>query len=141
MSLRVSASVRRFLYSPSIGTNACENAPSANRRRNRLGMRKATKNASVAAPAPKTQATSISRTNPRIRETRVMLLTVASALSRFMEGYVTRRARLRLRFHKRCSRRDLRGGRVRQELQEYRCFPCNIHKISVSFRAFEAPVD
>ena len=38
------------LYSARIGTKACENAPSANRRRSRLGSRKATKKASVGEP-------------------------------------------------------------------------------------------
>src|SRR5436309_5202514 len=36
-----------------------------------LGMRNATKNASVVGPAPKTSATSMSRTNPRTRESSV----------------------------------------------------------------------
>ena len=40
---------------------AGENAPSANRRRSRLGMRKATLKASVSAPAPKSVATRVSR--------------------------------------------------------------------------------
>ena len=52
----------RFLYSASTGTNACENAPSAKRRRSRLGMRKATKKASVAKPAPNARAMKKSRT-------------------------------------------------------------------------------
>src|SRR6266568_4510218 len=80
----VAESPRRFLYSASKGTKACEKAPSANSRRSRLGMRKATKNASVAAPAPNSLAITTSRTNPRTRDTSVMLLTVASAFSRFM---------------------------------------------------------
>ena len=82
--LRLLSSPRRFLYSARIGTKACENAPSANRRRSRLGILNATKNASVAMPAPNTRAITASRTKPRMRETSVMLLTVASALSRFM---------------------------------------------------------
>ena len=77
-------SPRRVRYSDRTGTKACEKAPSANSRRSRLGMRKATKNASVAAPAPNSLAITTSRTNPRTRDTSVMLLTVASALSRFM---------------------------------------------------------
>jgi hypothetical protein len=47
-------------------------------------MRKATKNASVATPAPNSRAISTSLMNPRMRDTSVMLITVASALSRFM---------------------------------------------------------
>src|SRR3990170_4581315 len=46
---------------------AVDSAPSASSRRNRFGMRKATKNASVRGPAPKARATTTSRTNPRIR--------------------------------------------------------------------------
>jgi ribosomal protein S20 len=49
---RVAASPSRARVAASNGTKACENAPSANSRRNRLGMRKATLKASVAAPAP-----------------------------------------------------------------------------------------
>ena len=47
-------------------------------------MRKATKNASVAMPAPNSRAINTSLTNPRMRDTSVMLLTVASALNRFI---------------------------------------------------------
>jgi hypothetical protein len=52
-------------------------------------MRNATKNASVAIPTPKIRAISTSLTNPRMRETSVMPLTVASVLRRFMVEYVT----------------------------------------------------
>src|SRR3569832_2414719 len=69
-----------------MGTKACENEPSANSRRSRMGILKATKKASVSMPAPKTRAMMVSRTNPRMRESRVMLLTAARALSRFMDG-------------------------------------------------------
>ena len=84
MSSRVSASERVARYSEITGTNACEKAPSPKRRRSRFGMRKATKNASVASPAPKILAMKKSRTKPRIRETSVKLLTVARARSRFI---------------------------------------------------------
>ena len=59
---RVASGDSRLRTSARIGTKACENAPSANSRRSRLGMRKATKNASVARPAPKTRAMKKSRT-------------------------------------------------------------------------------
>src|ERR1039458_504289 len=72
------------LYSARMGTKAWEKAPSANRRRSRLGMRKATKNASVARPAPNRRAITASRTKPRMRDTRVMPPTVASARRRFI---------------------------------------------------------
>ena len=51
-------------------------------------MRNATKKASVAIPAPKILAINTSRKKPRMRETKVMLLIVASALSRFMGMYI-----------------------------------------------------
>src|SRR5471030_82608 len=80
----VSPSPFLVLYSARIGTKAWEKAPSANRRRSRLGIRKATKNASVASPAPNRRAITASRTKPRMRDTSVMALTVASARRRFM---------------------------------------------------------
>src|SRR3981189_3188076 len=83
-SLRVSSAEARFLYSASTGTNACENEPSANRRRSRFGMRKATKKASVARLAPKARAMMKSRREPRMRLRRVRLLTVARARRRLM---------------------------------------------------------
>mgnify|MGYP006147922639 CR=1 FL=1 len=42
--------------------------------------------ASVAIPAPKVRAISVSRTKPRIRESIVIELTAANDLSRFIEG-------------------------------------------------------
>src|SRR6056300_1062829 len=63
----------RFLrYSESTGTKAWENAPSANRRRRKLGILKATKKASAAGPSPNTAAKTISRTSPSIREKNVI---------------------------------------------------------------------
>ena len=44
-----------------------------------LGMRKATKNASVIGPAPNALATTMSRTNPRSRLSRVALAMPPSA--------------------------------------------------------------
>src|SRR5258708_3769723 len=85
-SSRVAASPWRLRYSPSTGTKACENAPSAKRRRSRLGMRKATTNASIARPAPNRIARSVSRTKPVMRDASVMPLTEAAALSRFNLG-------------------------------------------------------
>src|SRR5688500_5064508 len=82
-SARVWPSPCRARYSPSTGTNACANAPSPTRRRSRFGMRKATKKASVRAPAPKVTAMRTSRTKPEIRDSSVMALTEAAAFSRF----------------------------------------------------------
>jgi hypothetical protein len=83
ISALVGSSPRLAWYSPRIGTKACENAPSPKMRRSRLGMRKATLNASVISDAPKARAIRISRTRPVMRESIVRLLMVASALSRF----------------------------------------------------------
>src|SRR5882672_3488308 len=49
------------------GTNAALMAPSANRSRTRLGIRNATLNASIALPAPNMDASTWSRTSPRMR--------------------------------------------------------------------------
>src|SRR5882672_12149994 len=49
------------------GTNAALIAPSANRSRTRFGMRNATLKASMALPAPNIDASSWSRTSPRMR--------------------------------------------------------------------------
>ena len=92
--LRVSSAELRFLNCDRTGTNAWENAPSANMRRSRLGILKATKNASVARLAPKMRANRKSRTYPITRLTMVRLLTANRARSRFML-YVRIRALLR----------------------------------------------
>ena len=76
----VSSSPCCVLLAASTGTNAWLNAPSANKRRNRLGMRNATLKASVMALAPKVEATSNSRTKPVMRETRVRAETVEADL-------------------------------------------------------------
>jgi len=52
-SSRTSSKLRWERYSDNTGTNAWENAPSANRRRRKLGILKATKNASALAVEPK----------------------------------------------------------------------------------------
>ncbi len=82
---RTSVSERLLRACPRIGTKAWAKAPSANSRRNRLGMRKATQKASVMGPAPKARATRMSRTSPEIRDSRVKLLTVAAERNRLME--------------------------------------------------------
>ena len=50
-----------------VGTKAAVSDPSAKNLRSRLGMVKATKKASVTIPAPKTAATTMSRTSPATR--------------------------------------------------------------------------
>src|SRR6185436_2103551 len=74
----------RFFCSARIGTKACENAPSANRRRSRFGILNATKKASVARLAPNSRAMKKSRAKPSTRETNVRLLIAARARSRLM---------------------------------------------------------
>ena len=64
------------LISLNTGTNACAKAPSANKRRKKLGIRFANKNTSAAAPAPNKLATTASRTSPKIREIIVIALTI-----------------------------------------------------------------
>src|SRR5690606_1802056 len=81
---RTSSGARVLRAWPNMGTKACENAPSANSLRSRLGMRKATQNASVRGPAPKELAISTSRARPVMRENSVKLLTVAADLSKFI---------------------------------------------------------
>src|SRR5918996_1575779 len=60
-----------------IGTKPALNAPSANRRRRKLGSLNATKKASASGPAPSRAAIMMSRTKPRRRETSVIEPTVA----------------------------------------------------------------
>ncbi len=82
-----------------IGTKAAENAPSANRRRNTLGMMKAWNQASVTAFAPSTRLKIISRAMPATRLTIVSPPIVPTFLRRLTAGasYLARvRTQLRL---------------------------------------------
>ena len=78
----VAASPCCCLLAASTGTKAWLKAPSANRRRNKLGMRKATLKASVMALAPNIDAMSNSRPSPVMREARVSSETVDADLNR-----------------------------------------------------------
>ncbi|MNE67181.1 hypothetical protein D3C80_1627740 [compost metagenome] len=80
ISTRVASSPSLALVPASTGTKAWLKAPSANRRRNRLGMRNATLKASVSAFAPNMEAMSRSRSKPVIREASVNRETVEAAL-------------------------------------------------------------
>src|SRR5688500_16899864 len=60
-----------------MGTTPASTAPSANRRRRKLGSLNATKKASASGPAPSSAAIMMSRTKPSRRETRVIEPTVA----------------------------------------------------------------
>jgi hypothetical protein len=64
------------------GTNACENAPSANRRRSRFGILNATANASMTGPDPNQAENAISRASPVMRDNSVMQPTTEVAVSR-----------------------------------------------------------
>ena len=66
------------------GTNAAAKAPSANRRRNRLGSLKATMKASAIGPEPSTADSTMSRTKPTMRLSSVKLPTVAMARPRLI---------------------------------------------------------
>ncbi|MNT60094.1 hypothetical protein D3C72_1976510 [compost metagenome] len=77
--MRSSPSLARVVAST--GTKAWLKAPSANKRLNRLGMRKATLKASVSALAPNMVAISRSRARPVTRESSVNRETVEAALS------------------------------------------------------------
>ena len=67
-----------------IGTNADANAPSANSARKKFGSLDAIRKASLAKPAPRKCAPSMSRTKPSTRETSVRPPMVAVARTRFM---------------------------------------------------------
>ena len=86
ISWRVAASPALARPRASTGTKAWLKAPSANRRRSRLGMRKATLKASVKPLTPNTEAISRSRTRPVMREARVSRETVEAALNRLTRG-------------------------------------------------------
>jgi len=60
-------------------TKAVDRAPSANRSRSRLGMRKAAVKASISAPPPNSAAYTCSRTSPRIRLQSTARLTTPAA--------------------------------------------------------------
>src|SRR5436190_5567396 len=86
ISRRVASSPSAARTRASVGTKACEKAPSPNRRRSRFGMRKATLKASNDAPAPNTEETTMSRNSPETREASVNREIVEAARSRFMGG-------------------------------------------------------
>lgn len=76
MTFWTSSCVSLALASDKIGMNACENAPSPNSLLKKLGMRKATRKASVNSLAPKNLAMKKSRTKPKIRDKKVMPVTI-----------------------------------------------------------------
>jgi hypothetical protein len=78
-NLKASSRPRLKRHSVKTGIKEIVNEPSAKRRRKRLGIVKAIKKASAASPAPKNQATTTSRMNPRIRLSRVAVPTIPAA--------------------------------------------------------------
>jgi hypothetical protein len=64
------------------GTNACEKAPSAKKRRSRFGILKATANASMTTLEPNNPDSTMSRARPVMRDSRVMLPTTAVLVSK-----------------------------------------------------------
>jgi small subunit ribosomal protein S20 len=88
---RVASSPSAARVVASIGTKAWANAPSANSRRSRFGMRKAIWNASIIAEVPNRAAPICSRTRPVTRDASVSAETEKAALNRFI-GRVARRA-------------------------------------------------
>ena len=73
----------RFRYSVKTGTKETVRDPSPRSLRSRLGIRKATKKASVTIPAPKKPATTMSRMNPKTRLSIVARPTMPAALATF----------------------------------------------------------
>ena len=82
INARVGASPCSARVAASTGTKAWLKAPSANRRRKRLGMRNATLKASVRALAPNRAAIINSRTSPVTREAKVKADTTEADRSR-----------------------------------------------------------
>ena len=82
ITTRVASSPCSARVAANTGTKAWAKAPSANRRRNKLGMRNATLKASVRALAPNTLAISVSRAKPVMREAKVHKDTVEADLNR-----------------------------------------------------------
>ena len=78
-----SQGARRARYSDNTGTKAWENPPSANRRRKKLGMRKATMKASMPAPGPNATPSTTSRISPKTRDRPVIRPTATVDLNSF----------------------------------------------------------
>ena len=77
------------------GTNACENAPSAKKRRMRFGILNATVNASMTGPEPNQAENAMSRARPVMRDNSVMKPTTDVAVSRRRRGRAGAVARFR----------------------------------------------
>lgn len=84
----LAAAERPFNKSPEkIGTKAEDNAPSPRTLRSKLGILKATKNASAKVPDPKRRATNKSRTKPSNLLTNVNELTTLVPLTRVLPAF------------------------------------------------------
>src|SRR5262245_32127739 len=86
-SSRTSSVVRFARYSATTGTNACENAPSANSLRNRFGIWFASTNTSIDTVGT-AEAYTTSRASPVMRDSRVVIptTTVLRKNARLMAG-------------------------------------------------------
>src|SRR4029077_19246561 len=80
----------RAMVLVNVVTNAVDSAPSANRSRNRFGMRNAAVNASMAPPPPNKAAQTCSRTSPstRLHITARPMIPAALVFSRSVRGDV-----------------------------------------------------
>ena len=70
-----------------MGTKAWVNAPSADILLNKFGILNATKNASLASPAPKILAITVSLINPRILDIVVIPPIPKNVLNKFIGNY------------------------------------------------------
>src|SRR5712671_7796365 len=89
-SRQAAASPLRAMVLLNVVTNAVDSAPSANRSRNRFGMRNAAVNASMAPPPPNKAAQTCSRTSPstRLHITARPMIPAALVFSRSVRGGV-----------------------------------------------------
>src|ERR1700688_1034032 len=89
-SRHAAASSLRAMVLLNVVTNAVDSAPSANRSRNRFGMRNAAVNASIAPPPPNKAAQTCSRTRPstRLHITARPMIPAALVFSRSERGDV-----------------------------------------------------
>src|SRR5580704_9023085 len=69
-----------------MGTKADESAPSANKSRVRLGMRKPSRNASYTKPAPNSRAMTISRSSPVMRDMAIATETIPADRTTLSDG-------------------------------------------------------
>ena len=96
-------------YSARIGTKAWANAPSANNRRKKFGILKATKNTSAKALAPITLANTISLAKPAKRDNMVKNPTSALERSNPVSFFCCKDLLLNLTAYRQCSYKQFNG--------------------------------